>query len=484
MENELLQRALESFYSNSPLDCERACGEILTRQADHPLGCHLMAWALQETGRCCGDWLGRIASSSESSRTRGLPATASLGWLLWQEGRTGEAIRALTDHIQREPNRQDLQTVLGICLLADDQPAPAAGLLRAVVRQSPRNPVPRFHLAQALLHLGDWESGWKEFEQSRFDLDVRQSGQYEWIPEKRWKGQDLEGGTLVIEGEQGFGDQIQFVRFAEWIKRDRGASRVVFSCHPDLVGLMKRVPFLDEVSGQIYRDFDYHIPVMSLPALLGLRVHHRLFTAPYLEAEPAMIHRWKMRLGEKRKSLRVGICWRSAPMAVKGDRVQKVKGINFVKRQKSLSLDDLKSLLRSIDRSGDVDLISLQYQPGGEEEALLDSFGVVQPEIGNFNDTAALIELCDRVITIDTSVAHLAGAMGRATSLLLAKGADWRWTHQTEEKSAWYPSLVAFRQAAERDWSHAIEGAVSEMKWGREGKARQASLSNNKARFD
>lgn len=431
-----------------------------------------MAWAHQSTGRSCDDWLGQIASSSESSRTTGLPATASLGWLLWQEGRTGEAIRALTDQVRREPHRQDLQTILGICLLADDQPAPAAGLLGAVVRQSPENPVPRFHLAHALLHLGDWESGWREFEKSRFGLDVRQPGQYEWTPERRWEGQDLRGRTLVIEGEQGFGDQIQFVRFAEWIKRVRGASRVVFSCHPDLVGLMKRVPFLDDASGQIYRDFDYHVPVMSLPAMLGIRVHHDLFPSPYMDAGPAMFHRWNSRLGRKRQSLRVGICWRSAPMAATGDRVARVRGINFVKEQKSLPRGELEKLLRSIDQSGGVELISLQFQPDSEEQALLDSFGVIQPEIENFTDTAALIDLCDRVITIDTAVAHLAGAMGSETLLLLSKGADWRWTHQSEGRSIWYPSLVTFRQAVERDWTGAIEGALAKLKSGGKGLAR------------
>lgn len=472
METELLQSAMESFYSNSPRDCERVCREIVAHQADHPLGCHLMAWALQSTGRSCDNWLARIASISESSRMTGLPATASLGWLLWQEGRTGEAIRALTDQIQREPRRQDLQTVLGICLLADDQPAPAAGILGAVVRQSPQNPVPRFHLAHALLHLGDWEAGWRELENSRFELEVRQSGQYEWVPEKRWKGQDLEGKTLVIEGEQGFGDQIQFVRFAEWIKRDKGVSRVVFSSHPDLVDLMKRVPFLDGVSGQIYRDFDYHVPVMSLPVLLGIRTPSRLFTAPYLDAEPEMIQRWKTRLDDGRGIFRLGICWRSAPMAASGDRAEKVKGINFVKEQKSLCLDELDFLLQSVRQSGGADLISLQYQTEPEEKALLDSFGVVQPEIANFMDTAALIDLCDRVITIDTSVAHLAGAMGSETLLLLSKGADWRWTHQNEGRNNWYPSLVSFRQAAERDWKSAIKSAVSSLRSSREGLAR------------
>lgn len=450
-----MKTALESYHQGKSAECERAARQILLRQRDHPLGTHLASWALWERGEDFTGWLDMMAASPETERAAGIPAKATLGWLLWQAGRTREAIQALLGNVKREPQRGDLKTILGICFLADDQPMPARQVLRAVLDSSSFNPVARFHYAHALLHLGQWEEGFAELEDSRFQIPSRQPGPYDGLPEKQWKGQDLRGKSIVISGEQGFGDQIQFIRFARDLKTRFGASEVHFSCHQALAGLMSLAPSLDTASGKTLQGFDYHVPVMSLPHRCGARPDGHLFGKSWFQLPGDRAETWGRRLPRRFGKPRVGICWRSEPVN-NPERRDQVQGINFVKSCKSLGSESLAFLLRRLQTCAD--LVSLQYEPSADELDALHRHGVQVPVIENFVDSAALVSLCDCVVTIDTAVAHLAGALNKETCLVLPKGADWRWSaRDAQGKSLWYPSVTPFRQRRERDWQAAIE---------------------------
>ncbi|MDF1812146.1 MAG: hypothetical protein P1V20_08025 [Verrucomicrobiales bacterium] len=452
----LLESSLRAFHENDPLKCETVCRKILSEQIDHPLGGHLLAWSKMERKLPLTQIIEKLRTCPETKKARGIPARATLGWLLWNSGRTREAIVALTENLQREPERQDLQTLLGICLLSDNQHAAAAQILRCVVSQSPKNPVPRFHLAHAYLHLGQWQEGWAEWEKCRFDLPVHQAGPYDTLADKLWNGEDLSGKVIVIEGEQGFGDQIQFIRFAHCLRSKFDPAEIHFSCHPAISDLMQWTRILDSASGQILTEFDYYIPVMSLPHRCGARIGGNLYSDRYLFPQHRAVQKWQSLLPRKVNKLRIGICWRSAPMNESGSR--KVEGVNFIKNQKSLKPGDLKLFLDSLqDRA---DIVSLQKDPSPEEISLLDSKNVYQPDIANFTDTAAIIELCDRIITIDTATAHLAGALGSDTRVLLPRGGDWRWTHAKDGASIWYPHTKLHRQTTDHIWDDPIDSAV------------------------
>lgn len=455
-----LQQALQAFHAEDISVCEVACLRILERQKNHPLGIHLLAWVRHQQDEPLDELLDHIINSPETAKAGGIPAKATGGWLLWQCGRTIDAIKALTENIHREPQRHELRMLLGICLLADDQPESASEVLRTVVDGGPPNhilPIARFHLSHALLHIGQWQEGWQQFEESRFDLSVRQTGSYETFPGKLWTEQSLKGKSIVIEGEQGFGDQIQFIRLARDLKDKFGAEEVHFCCHPALQDLMQPVEFLDSAIAKVYQNFDYHVPVMSLPHRCGIRVKNIApsLADPYLSAEPDWVEKWSSRLPISHRK-RVGICWRSAPA---GDPKTKKKfsGVNFVKELKSLEVGDLDFLISEVATAG-YDIVSLQHDISAEEKAVLAVHDVFCEEIGNFTDTAALIELCDYVVSIDTATIHLAGAMGADCRVLLSKGADWRWTHPV-----WYRSVKEYRQMVERDWREPINRLVEEM---------------------
>lgn len=137
---------------------------------------------------------------------------------------------------------------------------------------------------------------------------------------------------------------------------------------------------------------------------------------------------------------------------------QKVAGVNFVKTRKSLKLDDLERLLDLL--KGRVDVVSLQISPTTEEIDRIAAASAYQPDIRNFTDTAAIIALCDQVITIDTAAAHLAGAIGARAHVLLSKGADWRWSRESNGGSSWYPGTRLHRQKVEHGWESPIHSAV------------------------
>jgi tetratricopeptide (TPR) repeat protein len=296
-----------------------------------------------------------------------------------------------------------------------------------------------FNASIARLCMGDFRGGWKQYEhrweKKEFAADRRSFSQPLWRGEK-----DLQGKTVFLYAEQGLGDTIQFVRYAPMVAA-LGA-KVMLAVAPSLKELMLSLPGVSAVlsDGERLPNFDLHCPLLSLPAAFETELATIPCTIPYLRPFEDRLAKWREQLPQKGR-LRVGVCWTGNP-----------KHLND--RHRSLPLESFASLLSV----PGLDFISLQKEIGAAEKPILYDRNVL--EVGSsfrdFADTAAVVAMLDIVISVDTSVAHLAGAMGKAVALLLPFSPDWRWMlHRAD--SPWYPTMRLYRQTALGDWNEPLE---------------------------
>jgi predicted O-linked N-acetylglucosamine transferase (SPINDLY family) len=295
-----------------------------------------------------------------------------------------------------------------------------------------------------LLLFGQFERGWRQYEwRKRRDRPIAKRS----YSEQTWLGrQDIAGKTLFLYWEQGFGDTIQFCRYAK-LARARGAEIILSVQNPLHRLISQAMPDVNVIAGDLQpARFDYHCPLMSLPLAFGTTLE-TVPTAPrYLWADDELRARWEARLPPKIKP-RVGIVW-------SGSSVHDI-------HNRSMDLAALLPLL-----SEDIQWIGLQKEIAANDAELLRRESRVAcfgDELRDFSDTAALIDLTDLVITIDTSVAHLAGAMGKPVWLMLPYNADWRWLlHRID--SPWYPSARLFRQRAIGNWDDVVMRVKTELR--------------------
>jgi len=291
-----------------------------------------------------------------------------------------------------------------------------------------------FGKAQTLLARGQYKDAWPAYEwrKRRVAPDAFHGG---GRPE--WTGrEDIAGKILFVEAEQGLGDTIQFCRFAK-LAADRGA-HVILMAQKSLTGLLQTLDPRIEIVSAPPSAFDYYVPLLSLPLALGIEVATLSTATPYLRAEPAHTARMREQIGVT--GFKIGLCWQGSYIA--GTR-------SFPLRA-----------LENIAHLPGVRLISLQKGAGTEQlDTLPDGMQVTtlgQDFPQDFSDTAAAMEAMDLIISCDTSVAHLAGALGRPIWVALPYAADWRWLLDRED-SPWYPGMQLFRQPKRGDWNGLFE---------------------------
>ncbi len=246
--------------------------------------------------------------------------------------------------------------------------------------------------------------------------------------------------------EQGLGDTIHFVRYAPLIAA-RGA-KVILAVQKPLKELACTVPDISGVftDGDRLPDFDLHCPMLSVPIAFKTDLATIPADIPYLRPYQERIEKWRARVPDNGR-MRVGIVWAGSSGHTKD-------------RSRSIPLERFARILAV----PDIDFISVQKDVSQAQAALLDAHGVVQlgQQFEDFADTAAVVAMLDLLVAVDTSVAHLAGAMGKAVALLLPFAPDWRWLlHRTD--SPWYPSMRLFRQAAVADWDTPLEQLRQEL---------------------
>jgi tetratricopeptide (TPR) repeat protein len=313
----------------------------------------------------------------------------------------------------------------------------AIDAFRAAIRADPGHAKAHANLGMALLARGDFAEGWRAYER-RWDAGGGFAARRDFS-QPQWRGEDGVGRTLLIHAEQGFGDAIQFCRYA-LLARDRGF-RIVLEAHPELAGLMKSLDGVDQViaRGEPLPAFDLHCPMLSLPLAFETTPETIPAAGPYLSAEPDLADVWRERVGLA-AGLRVGIAWAGGRQTA-------------TDAQRSLSPDLLAPLLAV----PGLRLFSLQKDeaaPAGVIDLMADA--------KDFADTAALIANLDLIISVDTAVAHLAGALGKPVWLLDRFDPDWRWLLGRKD-SPWYPTMTIYRQPSPGNWGAVVEAVLDHL---------------------
>jgi tetratricopeptide (TPR) repeat protein len=297
--------------------------------------------------------------------------------------------------------------------------------------------------ATTTLLMGDFERGWEYYECRETCAATRP----EWG--SRWTGNEsLEGKSLLILAEQGFGDTIQFCRFAP-LAAARGGKVTLAVQDPlvALLGCLRPEIAITALSAVVPSKFDYHIPLLSMPRVFHTHTDNIPANIPYLSADPGRIEAWKARMGMH--GFRIGISWqgavggeidigRSFPVS-HFETLAAIPRLRLISLQKNAGLEQLRDLPAGMN----VETLGDELDPGTEA----------------FFDTAAVMESLDLVITSDTAIAHLAGALGRPVWVALSHVPDWRWLLD-RDSSPWYPTMKLFRQPRRNDWA----GAFAAMK--------------------
>jgi tetratricopeptide (TPR) repeat protein len=309
-------------------------------------------------------------------------------------------------------------------------PDRAQPFLEHAIRIDPGNETARFNLAVCLLLQGNYQQGWTAYE-DRWTFE-HLKGALPNLPQPRWSGQDLSGKTILVIGEQGLGDTIQFSRFTLTLKQ-MGA-QVVLVVDATVVSLFGP----DTVAfGDTLPNFDYWTPIMSIPGILGLTLSNLNSPLSYIQADAKSAAEWQKRLGERRR-LRVGFSW-----AGRRD--------TWIHQHKSVPFGQIVNLIKS---NPDYQWINLQIDASDEESQILNQLGCATypGTIHSMADSAALISCMDVVVSVDTAVSHLAAALGRPTWIMLNQyGVDWRWLLNRAD-SPWYPTARLFRQPTMGNW--------------------------------
>ncbi|MGJ4939776.1 tetratricopeptide repeat protein [Bradyrhizobium sp. HKCCYLS1011] len=312
-------------------------------------------------------------------------------------------------------------------------------IYRRLKDTDPRDALADLGTAHLNLLLGNFEAGWSGRE-VRWDLP----NSYPRFRPPMWQGQDsIREKTIVIAADEGLGDMIQFVRYVPMVVA-LGA-RIILAVQKPLIPLLSNMPGISQCisvsEAANVAAVDFHCPIMSLPFAFRTTLATIPAPASYLPAsDPDRIQAWEERLGTHEK-LRVGVVWSGNPN-------------HLDDHNRSIPLRTFSRLF-----GGDAAFISLQKEPKPEDKAVLQEMSEIldlTSQLTDFADTAALITCLDLVITVDTSVAHLAGALGRPTWTLLSYTPDYRWLLDRDD-SAWYPTMRLFRQRERRDWVEVVD---------------------------
>lgn len=405
-------------------------------EPDNPITVHNLGVALH----ACG-----ALSESEKFLRQALAlrpdwpeAIRSLGNLYRETGRLVEAAALYSDAIKRHPNDFRLLGNLGLVLLNLNKPHDAIATYEKAIALNPTHTDLRTSLGIAQLLVGDFEHGWLNYE-ARWESDGSAPAKRSF-PMPRWDGRSLadadgQSGSLFVHAEQGYGDTLHFCRYIPMLAAKN--IPVVFECQAPLVDL---IASLGDINAQLdltvvargtpLPDTGAHIPLLSLPAHFGTKLETIPGDVPYLKAPPATVKTWSERLAGDKPS--VGLVWagnaerqddwmRSCPPAAMAPLLD-VDGIRF---------------------------FSLQKDGPPLENTKVEPLG---PQLANFSDTAAAIDALDLVISVDTAVAHLAGALGKPVWVILGASADWRYMLDRQD-SPWYPTMRLFRSPELGDWT-------------------------------
>jgi tetratricopeptide (TPR) repeat protein len=376
----------------------------------------------------------------------------NLADLLVKQNRLDEAEDFCRRGLKRSTDPVDAHYKLGIALAAQNKLGEAAACYRKVIELESDHADAHVGLATMLLLSGNFAAGWPEYEWRLKHPDMPKTA----LSQPRWQGEPLEGRTILLGAEQGAGDTIQFVRYADVVKQRGGT--VVAECAANLERLLATCTGVDSVvaAGRPRPHFDVYAPLPSLPGILGASLETIPAQVPYLFPDEAAVAPWRDEL-KAETALNIGIAWQGNPRQ-KRDEYRSIPLAKFA----------------PIARAPGVRLYSLQFGTGREQIAAVARDLPLQDlgdRLGDFHHTAALMRHLDLVITCDSAPAHLAGALGLPVWLALTYSPDWRWLLDRAD-SPWYPTMRLFRQPRPGDWEgtfREIEEALAALVESRSG---------------
>lgn len=365
------------------------------------------------------------------------PIYNNLGTVLEERHRFIEAEKAYSYALKLDPQYPEAHYNLGTLLRARKHFQEAEEHLCLAVRLGSNYSEAECSLASFYLLRGDFENGWGMYEKSR-----PKSYEYEPLKIPEWHGEDLTGGSILLGWEYGFGDTIQFVRYAQLV--EKLAAKTSLWVQKPLERLIKAAyPHLEVSAGEgpPEEKYDYACSLLSLPVIFNTGNETIPPPVPYLPASRSVSAVWQEALEkiDQGKRYRVGVVWAGHP-----------KHLNNKKRSISFAI------FRNLLDISQVSWVNLQVGPRAED--LAGTSGEVinfSAQLVDFMETAGLVETLDLVITVDTAMAHLAGTMGKRTWILLPFDPDWRWQLDRED-SPWYPTVRIFRQRKLGDWQEVV----------------------------
>ncbi|MDR3438541.1 tetratricopeptide repeat protein [Telmatospirillum sp.] len=380
-----------------------------------------------------------------------VPARSNLAAALFDQGRFGEALAAVKSAIVFQPDFACAYNGLAVTLQTLGQLAESSSAYRRCLSLDPNYAEARHNWATALLQNGDYAEGWREYEWRW------QAGEGHMKPrdfsKPQWAGEDLNGRTILLHAEQGFGDVLQFARYATPLAA--AGARVILEVFAPLKRLLASVPGAAQVvaTGEALPNFDYHLPMMSAPDLLGTTLETIPADIPYITPDPRQISAWGERLAGF-PGLKVGLVWAGNPRPGQ-------PRAHLVDSRRSVALRRLMPVLSV----PGVTFVSLQ-----KDEPATQMLGIApalrpqdwMKDVTDFADTAALVANLDLVIAVDTSIVHLAGALGKPVWILSRYDGCWRWLWDRED-SPWYPTARLFRQSEPGNWDAVATRVAAEL---------------------
>jgi tetratricopeptide (TPR) repeat protein len=349
--------------------------------------------------------------------------------------RTRDAVANYRSGLELHPASTTLLSNLGISLMALNRHAEAIDCFHQTLAIDPDHIDANWNLSLSLLASGDYPNGWRQYEWRWKRVEMAPHVRRFHVP--LWTGaQDLAGRTLLLHFEQGFGDTVQFLRY---VRPLAAAGAKIVLALPEALRHLAQASFPGTgvfCGEEVLPPFDLHCPLLSLPLACGTTLDNiPAADPPYLRAPAESLATWKERLGRRKKALRIGLVWTGNP-AHKHDNTRSLD-VELLRPLLALPETEFYGLQKDV-REGDIR--QLESMPKLE---------MIGRQFADFSDTAAAISLLDLVISVDTSVAHLAGALGKPVWIILPHAADWRWLTDRED-SPWYPTARLFRQQDER----------------------------------
>ena len=373
------------------------------------------------------------------------PAHTNLGIVFEKENLVEAAVAAHRRAVAADATYAKGYANLAVALRNAGEIDEALAVSHHAIALDPDQPLAHYNHAHFLLMNGDFTNGFEEYQWRRKCKTLSDGDPT--FSEPEWQGEPLDGRTLLLFAEYGLGDALQFVRYLPMVAAMGG--EIILQVQPALASLLRTMQGVTVIArGEPLPPFDLQLPLMSLPRIFRTTLDTIPASVPYLHPDAEKLERWHRAL-DGVAALKVGVVWAGNPRH-KGDR------------QRSLSAE---AVLPRLVMPG-VQLYSLQKEPRPEDISVMVALGTdvidLAPTLGDFTDTAAAVAALDLVIAVDTSVAHLAGALGRPVWMLLPYALDWRWLRDRAD-SPWYPTMRLFRQHKPQAWESVLARVSAEL---------------------